>query len=285
MDKQKTLFFIGAHPDDETFGIGGTLAHYAARGDNVYYLCGTRGDVGVADPEFMQGYKEVGDMRWAELECAGKELGLAGIFHLGYRDSGMPGSEDNKHPKAFINAPVEEVAGKVVKLIRELKPQVIITSDPIGGYRHPDHIAAHNAAVRAFELAGDAGAYPEAGAPYKPQKLYFVVMPRKLLRFFLKILPLFGQDPHHMGRNRDIDMAEMASMEFPVHAAVKLSNGDLAARDRATACYRSQLRGAPRRSGLLGRIQRISGRSDLYMRKYPEVKSRWREKDLFAGVE
>ena len=285
MDNQKTLFFVGAHPDDETFGIGGTLAHYASLGVKVYYLCGTRGDVGVADPEFMKGYTEVGDMRWAELECASRELGLAGIFHLGYRDSGMPGSEDNRHPQALVNAPVEEVAGRVVKLMRELQPQVIITSDPIGGYRHPDHIAMHYAAVRAFELAGDAAAYPEAGAPYKPQKLYFVIMPRKLLRFFLKLLPLFGQDPHHMGRNRDIDLADMASVDFPVNAGVKLSKKDLEARDRATSCYRSQLKGAPRRSGILGRIQRISGHSDLYMRQYPEVTSGRKEKDLFAGVE
>jgi len=284
MGKQKTLFFVGAHPDDETFGIGGTLACYAAKGVKVYYLCGTRGEVGVADPEFMEGFETPGDMRWSELECASRELGLAGVFHLGYRDSGMPGSEDNNHPDALTSAPVEVVAGRVVKYIRELKPEVIITSDPIGGYRHPDHIAMHNAAVMAFRSAGDANAYPEAGEPYSPQKLYFVVMPRKLLRFFLRLLPLFGQDPRHMGRNRDIDMLSMTSVDFPVHASIKLTKEALEARTTATACYRSQLRGAPRRRGILGFIQRISGRNDLFMREYPKVNSRRREKDLFEGV-
>jgi N-acetyl-1-D-myo-inositol-2-amino-2-deoxy-alpha-D-glucopyranoside deacetylase/mycothiol S-conjugate amidase len=196
----------------------------------------------------------------------------------------MPGSEDNKHPDALTSAPIEEVAERVVKYIRELKPEVIITSDPIGGYRHPDHIAMHNATVLAFNKAGDAAVYPESGEPFRPQKLYYAVMPRKLLRFFLRLLPLFGQDPRRMGRNRDIDMLSMASVDFPVHASIKLSKEALEARDRATACYRSQLRGAPRRRGVLGFLQRVSGKRDLYMRAYPEVTSRRKEKDLFEGI-
>ena len=89
MSESKTLIFFGAHPDDETFAIGGTLAHYAEAGVKVYYACATRGEAGFAAPEYMKGYTTVGDMRWAELECAAKVLGLAGVIYLGYRDSGM----------------------------------------------------------------------------------------------------------------------------------------------------------------------------------------------------
>ena len=153
MSKQRVLLFVGAHPDDETFGAGGTLARYAASGTRVYLACATRGEVGAADPEYMKGYATVGEMRWGELKCAAGILGLADVIYLGYRDSGMPGSEDNKHPNALAAAPIEQVAGRIVKIIRELQPEVVITFDPIGGYRHPDHVAVHNATVKAFAAA------------------------------------------------------------------------------------------------------------------------------------
>ena len=93
-DQPRTLLFVGAHPDDETFGVGGTLARYAAAGVLVYYLCATRGEVGAATPEDLIGFATTGDMRWAELESAARVLGLSGVMHLGYRDSGMSGTED-----------------------------------------------------------------------------------------------------------------------------------------------------------------------------------------------
>ncbi|MBI4772242.1 MAG: PIG-L family deacetylase [Chloroflexi bacterium] len=88
--------------------------------------------MGTIDAEHMQGYTSAGDMRWAELTCAAQELQLAGIHHLGYRDSGMPGSEDNSHPQALTAQPVEEVAARITHYIRRLKPQVVITHSPPG---------------------------------------------------------------------------------------------------------------------------------------------------------
>ena len=91
-NSDKRLLFVGAHPDDETFGPGATLAHYAAIGVKVYVACATRGESGTIDPQFfMSGLQTAGDIRWAEMECAGKCLGLSGLFYLGYRDSGMAG--------------------------------------------------------------------------------------------------------------------------------------------------------------------------------------------------
>src|SRR6188508_1849560 len=107
MPEPRRLAFVGAHPDDESFGLGGTLARYAATGARVYYACATRGEVGEASPEHLAGHASTGDMRWSELMCAGKALGLQDVIHLGYRDSGMPGSPDNSAPGALAAAPLD----------------------------------------------------------------------------------------------------------------------------------------------------------------------------------
>src|SRR4030042_6757296 len=116
----------------------------------------------------------------------------------------MRGSEDNKHPEALAMAPLEEVAGRMVKIIRELKPDVVITHDAGGGYGHPDHIATHNATVKAFYAAGDPECYPEAGPVFQPSKLYFGVRRLRLMKIMVRLMPIFGQDPHHFGRNKAI---------------------------------------------------------------------------------
>ena len=284
--KQYTLLFVGAHPDDETFGTGGTLAKYAASGVKVVYACATRGEVGEADPEHLRGFDSPGDMRWAELRCAAGILGLADVVYLGYRDSGMPGSADNHHPQALAAAPIEEVAGRVVKVIRQLQPQVVITFDPIGGYRHPDHIAIHNATVRAFSAAGDPAQYPEAGPAFAPQKLYFHTFPKGFFKLAVKVLPIFGQDPSHWGRNKDIDFASLAQVEFPVHARIRLDGRAIDAKGRASACHGSQLGGGPPSSGLLGLAFRSLQNQEMFMRAFPPVPPRQRviEKDLFEAV-
>ncbi len=283
MDERKTILFVGAHPDDETFGIGGTLAQYAAAGVKVYYACATRGEAGTIGPEAMKGYATIGEMRWAELTCAAKVLGLADIIHLGYRDSGMAGSEDNKHPEALVKAPVEQVAGRIVKVIREIKPQVVITFDPVGGYRHPDHIAVHNATVKAFSTASDPQQYIEAGPAFTPQKLYFSVFPRTIFKVMVKLMPLFGQNPHRFGRNKDIDIAEVANMTFPVHAIIRLTRQAKKTRVMAMVCHTSQMGGQPR-NGLFSFVDKFRRHNDLYMRSYPTVNDRRREGDLFEGI-
>jgi N-acetyl-1-D-myo-inositol-2-amino-2-deoxy-alpha-D-glucopyranoside deacetylase len=133
----RALIFVGAHPDDESFGVGGTLAQYAAAGIRVYYVCGTRGEVGEVPPEMMEGFDSIAELRTHELKCAADILGLADVIYLGYRDSGMPGTEDNKHPQALAAAPLDEVVGRIVAQFRRLKPQVVITSTPSAGTTTP----------------------------------------------------------------------------------------------------------------------------------------------------
>lgn len=278
-----TLIFVGAHPDDESFGPGGTLAEYALRGAKVYYACATRGEVGSADPEHLAGHATPGDMRWAELTAAAQELGLAGVVHLGYRDSGMPGSPDNTHPEALAAAALPEVTGRVVKVLRELRPQVVMTFDPIGGYRHPDHIAIHNATVRAFHAAGDAAQYPEAGPAFQPQKLYYSVFEKGYLKIAVTVAPLLGQDPRRFGRNKDIDLTQLLE-DFPVHARVPISPAALDRKDRASAQHKSQLGGGPPMGGPLRWLLRGFQRRESFMRAEPPARGRVREDDLFAGV-
>ncbi len=284
---QATLLFVGAHPDDETFGTGGTLAKYAARGAKVVYACATKGDVGTVDEEHLRGFDSTADMRWSELKCAAGILGLADVVYLGYRDSGMPGSPDNHHPLALAAAPIEEVTERVVKVIRDLRPQVVITFDPIGGYRHPDHIAIHNATVRAFSAAGDPQQFPECGPAFTPQKLYFQTFPKTLFRMAIKVLPLFGQDPTHFGRNKDIDFASLAQVEFPVHAFIRIDARAADAKQRASACHSSQLGSGPSANGILGLAFRAVQGQEMFMRAYPPVAPgrRVHEKDLFEGVQ
>lgn len=286
MAEQKVLVLTGAHPDDESFGIGGTLEQYAAAGVKVYYICATRGEVGEVPPEMLKGYNSIGELRTHELACAAKELGLAEVIYLGYRDSGMAGSPENKHPQAFAAAPVDEAAGRVVKILRRLKPQVVITSDPVGGYHHPDHIAIHNATIKAFSAASDAAQYPDAGAPYQPQKLYYHVFPHSWLKYMVKMQKFLGRDVHHFGKNKDIDLAAMIEDEFPIHAIIRLKKASNLARNKAAACHASQGGGGggPRGRGLFWLVSRLTGPRDSYMRAYPPVKGHRKEKDLFQGI-
>ena len=284
MNASRTLVFVGAHPDDESFGVGGTLAQYAAVGVKVYYVCGTRGEVGEVPQEMLQGFASVGDLRSHELKCAAGVLGLTDVIYLGYRDSGMAGTPDNKHPQALAAAPLEEVAGRIVTIFRRLKPEVVVTFDPIGGYHHPDHVAIHNATLMAFKAAGDPRKYPGAGAPFQPQKLYFHVFPHRLLKIMLQIMTFFGRDIHHIGKNKDIDLSDFLETDFPIHTVVRLKSHSVRTRELAAACHASQLSGGSPRGGLLGLVGRLFGQRDSFMRAEPPVKGRRRERDLFKGV-
>ena len=286
MNKQKTLIFFGAHPDDETFGMGATLAQYASSGVKVYYVCSTRGEAGTVDPEYMQGFKTIADLRTAEMECAAKVLGLAGVIYLGYRDSGMTGSSDNQNPASLFNAPIEQVASLMVKIIRELKPDVVITHDAGCGYGHPDHIATHNAVVKAFHAANDPAQFPQAGPPFQPVKLYFGVRPAGIMKIAVRLMPLLGQNPRKFGRNKDIDLTKMLDVKYPVHALVRLKTDSLAIRDGASACHASQGGGRPRPGPfrIFRLIESLRGQRDYFMRDYPPVTSKHLEKDLFEGI-
>ena len=269
MTTNKVLLSVLAHPDDESFGMGGTLALYAQQGWEVYLVCATRGEAGTVDPHHMEGFASIAELREGELRCAAQHLGLKEVFLLDYHDSGMPGMEATKHPRAQINAPIEEVAAKVVKYIRELKPEIVLTFDPIGGYRHPDHIHIHQATVLAFEKAAEASFHPETGSPFQPGKLYFHTIPRGFLKFAVRLIRLFGGNPSKWGRNKDIDLASLAEVDFPTHVRIDYTKV-AEQKTLASACHASQ-GGSQMRRGVIGWVFRLLGEHDTYMRAYPPL--------------
>jgi LmbE family N-acetylglucosaminyl deacetylase len=161
-----TLMAVFAHPDDESFGTGGTLARYS-------------------DPKLTT-HERLGEVREYELRCACQHLGVEDVHFLGYRDSGMAGTEENLDPRSLAMADLDEVVGKIVAHIRRERPEVIVTFDEAGGYGHPDHIAIHYHAKAAFAAAADPAMYPEqidAGLEaHQAKKLYFTAIPRRFFR-------------------------------------------------------------------------------------------------------
>jgi LmbE family N-acetylglucosaminyl deacetylase len=270
-----TLLAVLAHPDDESFGMGGTLAFYAWCGVAVHLICATGGEEGDVAPQYLEGYGSPAARRAAELACAASALGLASVTMLGYRDSGMPGAAANQHPQALCAQPTAAVAARVAAEIRRLRPQVLITFDPIGGYRHPDHLAIQRATVEAFHATSGSGG---------PQRLYFHTFSRRLLRLAVRLMPLLGRDPRRFGNNGDIDLVALADVEFPIHAEVDVQ-AVARARAQAGACHASQGGGSGMLRGPLGWLFNLIGGRESFMRAYPEAPPARRERDLFAGVE
>lgn len=281
-EQQPVLLVVLAHPDDESFGLGGTIAYYARRGVKVYLICATRGEAGDVDTAYLRGFTTIADRRVAELRCAAEKLGLEEVLFLDYRDSGMTGSADNDHPNALVQQSVEQVAVQIAGFIRKLRPQVLVTFDPIGGYHHPDHIAVHKATVEAFRIADSADFVdPENLPPFKPAKFYFQTIPRWFLRLMVRGMRLVGRDPRRFGRNKDIDLAAIAEVDFPTNAVIDYRKvSDI--RDEASRCHASQA-GGGLTTGLIGRIRRAIASKELFIRAYPQANGRV-ERDLFAGV-
>jgi mycothiol S-conjugate amidase len=284
---RRTLLVVYAHPDDESFGNAGTIIHYTAQGAAVHYACATRGESGTVAPEKMRGYADVGALRTDEMLCAAKALDLTGLHFLGYRDSGMVGTPENDHPDALVQADPDRVAGQVTALIRALQPQVVLTFGPYGGYGHPDHIAMHHAATRAFREAADPTCFPEQVAsglgPWQPSKLYYPTFRTLTLKIGIRLMRLRGMDPSRLGENKDIDLVRAAAETTPITTTVN-SQEHLVAKERAWACHASQ-------NSARGPFQRLPGvlrsrffANEHFTRIVPEWHGGPREKDLFRGI-
>jgi N-acetyl-1-D-myo-inositol-2-amino-2-deoxy-alpha-D-glucopyranoside deacetylase len=210
------LLAFHAHPDDESLAMGGTLARYAAAGEHVVVVTATDGDVGQIhnhlDPDGMR--HRLGEIRTDELMEACRILGVPAVEMLGYRDSGMAGTEDNDHPDCFWRADFNEAVGRLVGLIRRHRPEVMTCYDPFGGYGHPDHIQVHRVGTAAFFGAADVGRFPaaEGDEPWQPSKLYWSTWPRERSRRTRQMLADLGQidpaeaarEPAHGARDEDI---------------------------------------------------------------------------------
>ncbi len=189
-----SILTVHAHPDDESSKGPGTIRRYADAGIRTTLVCCTGGEAGdilnpaMDRPEIIDNLHQV---RQRELEAAADIIGYGEIVWLGYRDSGMPDSEHNRHPEAFANADMHEAVGRLVEIIRRVKPQVIVTyPEDQSRYPHPDHLQVTAITLPAWEAAGDPDAYPELGEPWTPSKLYCTMWSRRRM---LEVHEAFGR--------------------------------------------------------------------------------------------
>lgn len=280
----KRMLIAFAHPDDESFGLGGLIARYVAEGVEVYLICATNGDAGTVAADKLRGYNSITELRLAELDCAANLLGLRRVFNFGYSDSGMMNSVHNDNPDCLWHVwqqRPEEVTRRVVDVIRAVRPQVVVTFNEYGGYGHPDHIAIHRATVAAFDLAGDPNFITEDCPPYSPQKLYYTSIPAMMIKIGVWLMRLRGKDPRRAGVNQDVDVQAILDHISPVHARVNI-RGYLDQWEAASACHDSQNSGsiAPRW------LRKVMTASQGLTRAYPRpVYDRVDEHDLFNGVQ
>lgn len=180
---QRTLLAVHAHPDDECLGTGGILARYAAEGVRTVLVTCTDGAVGEISDPALATPENLAEVRARELDESVRILGIHRSVRLGYRDSGMAGTADNTHPASLAQADLGAVTQRVLDVIREERPQVVVTYDERGGYGHPDHIRAHEVAVAAYQADGQV------------PKLYYSVFPRSAAARFMQRLKAAGIEP------------------------------------------------------------------------------------------
>ncbi|MDX1415087.1 MAG: PIG-L deacetylase family protein [Candidatus Promineifilaceae bacterium] len=279
---RKTLLAVLAHPDDESFGVGGTLARYAAEGVDVHIAIATDGVAGSVARGYEHTLADLVTIRTQELEAAVNILG--GRLHLlGFQDSGYIGDPANKLPEAFINIDKEISIGRLVSLIRTIKPQVILTHDESGGYFHPDHIHCCTITTEAFTAAGDEEKYPHFGPPFQSQRLFYSAFPNHMVKIFAFLLRLRGKNPKKIGRNEDIDLTKLGIPSQRLHAKIDYRNfWDV--KRRASAEHRSQGGGTSNSRSLPEWFQRRFLAHEYFIRAIPSAADGYRINDLFEGV-
>lgn len=263
------LLVVFAHPDDESMGMGGTLAKYAARGVETYYVCASRGERGWFGPEEQNpGPCALGELRTKELENAVKELGMSGLHFLDYMDGEVDQADHN------------EAIQKIVTHIRSIRPQVVVTFPPDGNYGHPDHIAVGQFTSAAIVCAADSSYRdPASLPPHRVLKLYYMVDSESFVNLIIPFVPdlTFPVDDQLRG--------EVAWKEWMITTRIDMADYCQIAW-RAVQCHQSQLPSL----GALAEMHDEAARAVLAMqgtfyRAFSLVNGgRELETDLFEGI-
>ncbi|WP_110885035.1 PIG-L deacetylase family protein [Deinococcus yavapaiensis] len=213
MTDQPSLLAVFAHPDDEAFSSGGTLAFYASRGVRVTLACATRGEAGKqTDPNLT--VEDLGRHREQELREACKALGIDDPIFLDYHDSGRQERVRKDDPKALLNVEPLDVETKILDVIERVKPQVLLTFDPHGGYGHIDHLVIHRATTAAFF----AGSQRYAGL----RRLYYTAIPTSVTKRFVETGMPMEFEPERYGVSDDTVAVTMDVASFNEHKMAAL---------------------------------------------------------------
>ncbi|MEV6976546.1 N-acetyl-1-D-myo-inositol-2-amino-2-deoxy-alpha-D-glucopyranoside deacetylase [Kitasatospora sp. NPDC093806] len=284
----RRLLLVHAHPDDESINNGATMARYAAEGAQITLVTCTLGEGGeVIPPELAHLTADrddtLGGHRIGELTAAMAELGVADFRFLGgpgrYRDSGMMGVPENDAPGCFWRADVDEAAGRLVAVVREVRPQVLVTYDPDGGYGHPDHIQAHRVATRAHELAADPAYRPELGPAWRIAKVYWNRMPRSVLDRALAATAAQAAFP---GVARPADIPGVVADEVVTTVLDGEAYADRKAAAMAAHATQITVRGAS--FGLSNHLGQPLLGTEYYQLVHGQAGPELPETDLFAGL-
>lgn len=278
---KRTLLAVLAHPDDESYGIGGTLARYSDEGAEVHVAIATDGAAGSIADSWGGDHSRLVEAREEELTAASAILGV-NLHQLHYRDSGYVGDKANENPAAFINTDREEAIGRVIRLIRETRPDVVITHDETGGYFHPDHIRCNEITTSAFHAAGDQERDRSSGlTPYRPGRLYHTAFSNRWVKIAILLMRLRGLDPTKAGRNQDIDFTRVGLPPEAIATSIDYSKyWDI--KRLASAQHGSQGGGTSINRLLPEWLLKRVFAKETYIRSYPPVPEGYREKDLFS---
>ena len=296
MTPSRRILLVHAHPDDETINNGVTMARYVAEGAQVTLITCTLGEEGeVLVPELEQlaadQADQLGGYRIWELRSAMAALGVSDIRFLGgpgrYRDSGMIGTPANEHPRAFWNADLDEAIAHAVAVVREVRPQVVVTYDENGGYGHPDHIQAHRVAMGAVRAAADPAYRSDLGPAWDVPKVYWCCMPRSVIQAGIDALAEAGEQTMFEGVTDASDLPFV--VEDDVVAAAVDGRAYSAAKLDAMRAYPTQIQVDGPFFALSNNLgQEVLGTEHFVLVRGPRgpaTGSLGREGDLFAGLD
>lgn len=227
------------HPDDEG-QVTGTLAAFISQGARVTLVCATRGEVGEISDPALGTPETLGYVRELELRAAMAQIGLSDVRLLPFRDSGMAGTPENEDTRSLHQQPAEVVVGHMVSVIRDVRPHLVFTWDPSGGYGHPDHIAIHKHTVTAFEVAGDPTQYPESGAPWAPDHLFWGAFTMKRFAGMFLELEKRGLMPEGIDQERRARFEQALQQPDPPVSHLVDVRDFVDSKRRAAGMHRSQ---------------------------------------------
>jgi N-acetyl-1-D-myo-inositol-2-amino-2-deoxy-alpha-D-glucopyranoside deacetylase len=265
-----TLMLVHAHPDDEAISTGGVMMKAKAHGHRVVLVTATRGEVGeIYNMDEEASRPRLGEIRTEELKAAGEILGIDRQEFLGYRDSGMVDTGDNKDPRSFHQARLDDAAGKLAALIREERPDVVVTYGEDGIYGHPDHVKAYHVTNAALDMLDREG--------WAPNKLYYIAIPRSMMEAFASQMPEEAQRQQTTNMRVAGTPDELVTTRIDVHDYVDQKR-------KAFAAHLSQNDPNSWFATMASQIYELAFGTEYYQLARGKLGAEPPEPDLFAGI-